>query len=212
LNILIFKKGNPDMKKYFVVFAAAVCFLLVSAQNDFASQFMNDTVTAGVPSCDSTSCHPSSVLHFDPTHAANCLSCHVKKDGSDIVLTATCVPCHPIGNPGSCNIVQLKTTVHAPLTTGCMVCHGDATLVLTACTTSGGCPATKVLGEADPRLATLRQFRDTVLAKSAFGKRIINIYYNNADAINASLDKSPILKAFSSKAIKAFIPVVEIFM
>ena len=204
------------MKKYFVLFAVVACFLFVSAQNGFARQYTKEACVDNCVNCDD--CHPSSVLHFDPTHAANCQNCHKRKDGTDIpVLTATCVPCHPLDNPGAaCSTVQLNTPTHAPLIPDCMVCHADATVVITPCTTTttapSGCPAAKVLGDTDPRLTTLRQFRDTVLAKSAFGKRIINMYYKNADSINASLDKSPILKAFSTKAIQAFMPVVEIFM
>ncbi|MCX5900928.1 MAG: hypothetical protein NTX06_09385, partial [Proteobacteria bacterium] len=113
------------------------------------------------------------------------------------------------GNAGVCNLVKL--TAHASVSPSCISCHGDKNVVATVCSTSN-CPVAKVLGDADPRLATLRQFRDKVLAKSAFGKRIINIYYNNADAINASLDKNPTLKAFSYKALQSFIPVAEIFM
>jgi len=117
------------------------------------------------------------------------------------VLSSKCIVCHPLSSPGFCNLV--KTTNHAAASPTCVSCHTDC---------KSTCPAAKVLGDEDPRLAQLRDFRDKVLAKSALGKRIINSYYNNADSINAALEKNPILKAYSYQALQSFIPVLEIFM
>ena len=36
----------------------------------------------------------------------------------------------------------------------------------------------------------------------ALGRRIIQIYYNNADSINVALDRSPTLKAFTRRVFE----------
>ena len=69
----------------------------------------------------------------------------------------------------------------------------------------------KVLGAADPRVETLRRFRDTFLARSATGRRLINFYYTNAEAVDATLDTHCALKAVSSYVLKVFVPVLALF-
>ncbi len=184
------------MKKHILAFAVVSCFMFVCVQNGFAYSNVNQGCTT---------CHTKETLHAGAGHTT-CTNCHPSASGgAGNVTPSKCAACHPAGKVGSCNLVSKHSTGN------CMSCHGDKDVVTVVCSTST-CPAAKVLGDADPRLATLRQFRDKVLAKSAFGKRIINIYYNNADAINASLEKNPMLKAFSYKALQSFIPVAEIFM
>ena len=58
----------------------------------------------------------------------------------------------------------------------------------------GGCAAAYLLGEDNPRLDTLREFRDGVLAKSTIGSKLIEVYYNTGDEVIAILDKNPRLK------------------
>jgi len=191
------------MKKYFFLFAGVAFFLFVGAQNGFAHSVMSQ-------GCTVSGCHSQATVHAGTTHATlSCDKCHQTVAGGGDAYPSKCIACHPRGNVGACNLV--KFTSHASVSPSCISCHGDKNVVTTPCSTSS-CPAAKVLGDADPRLATLRQFRDKVLAKSVFGKGIINMYYNNADAINASLEKNPTLKAFSYKALQSFIPVAEIFM
>jgi hypothetical protein len=167
--------------------------MLVCAQNVFAyDNFKNG--------CNK--CHTASDIHSKSSHTT-CTNCHpTTSGGAGTVVPSKCIVCHPRGNPGKCNLT--KTSNHASV--NCASCH-------TECKSTGtGCPATQVLGDEDPGLATLRDFRDKVLNKSALGKGIINMYYNNADAINAALDKNPALKAFSHKALQSFISAAEIFM
>jgi hypothetical protein len=178
------------MKKLILALAVSGCALLMYAQNGYAYDNMADCLT----------CHDFSLtgLHTKSGHL-NCTSCHTIP-GDSSPAPAKCIACHPFGNPGQCSLV----TKHGGNNiTVCVTCHTD-------CTSS--CPAATVLGAEDSRLAKLRNFRDTVLAKSAFGKRIINSYYTNADAINAALEKNPTLKAYSYKALKTFIPVLDVFM
>jgi len=78
----------------------------------------------------------------------------------------------------------------------------------TTTVSSGPCPATKVLGEDNPKLKNLRDFRDTSLARSAIGRKTIQLYYNNAGSIDAALERSPALKAVARKVLEAIAPMV----
>ena len=69
----------------------------------------------------------------------------------------------------------------------------------------GACAAVYLLGEDDPRLDTLRQFRDDVLAKSTIGNKLIAAYYNNGEKIIAILDKNPIIKKSAKKILGSLV-------
>jgi len=56
------------------------------------------------------------------------------------------------------------------------------------------CIASYLLGDDDPGLEKLRNYRDTKLAASKVGKNIIKIYYNKSDAIIAVCEKNPVAK------------------
>ena len=75
-------------------------------------------------------------------------------------------------------------------------------------TTSVWCPSQKALGEDNPGLENLRAFRDNTLAQSAVGRRIIEIYYNNADSINAAFDRSPALRTVAKSVLEIIAPMV----
>ncbi len=85
------------------------------------------------------------------------------------------------------------------------------TTIATTTTTVPGkpCPAKNVLGEKNPKLENLRDFRDSNLAQSTIGRKIIQIYYNNAAGINAALDRSPALQAAAKMALEAVALAVE---
>jgi hypothetical protein len=70
------------------------------------------------------------------------------------------------------------------------------------------CPSRKALGENNPNLEYLRAFRDNTLSRSAIGQKIIQIYYNNGDSINAALDRSPALRAVARKVLEVIAPIV----
>ena len=94
----------------------------------------------------------------------------------------------------------VTTTTTAPATT---------TIPPTATTTvPGPCLATQMLGADSPNLEQLRYFRDSKLAQSAIGRRIIQIYYNNADNINAALERSPALHAVTRRMLETIAPMV----
>jgi hypothetical protein len=64
------------------------------------------------------------------------------------------------------------------------------------------CPGEKVLGADSPQLENMRAFRDSKLAQSAAGRRIIHVYYTNANSINAVLDRSPALRAVARQVLE----------
>lgn len=70
------------------------------------------------------------------------------------------------------------------------------------------CVATFVLGADNPNLENLRYFRDSRLAQSAVGRRIIQIYYNNADSINAALQHSSALRSVTRSVLEVIAPIV----
>ncbi|MFC1591359.1 rhodanese-like domain-containing protein [Thermodesulfobacteriota bacterium] len=74
------------------------------------------------------------------------------------------------------------------------------------------CPATAALGADDPRLATLRQFRDEVLSAVPSGRRLVAAYYRNAEAAGALLEQSPVLKAVARQAITCLVPVLQLMV
>jgi len=76
-------------------------------------------------------------------------------------------------------------------------------------TTTGWCPSQKVLGKDNPDLENLRAFRDSTLAHSAVGRRVTQIYYNNAESINEALDSSPALRAAARRFLEAIAMMVE---
>jgi len=73
---------------------------------------------------------------------------------------------------------------------------------------SSKCPIVAMLGKDDPAVAILRQFRDSILAQSAVGRKVIQIYYNNADSINAALERSPVLRPMARRVLEIIVPMV----
>ena len=71
------------------------------------------------------------------------------------------------------------------------------------------CPATQVLGPDNPALESLRTLRDSKLAQSALGRKMIQMYYTNADSINDTLDRNPALRAFAGKLLEMIAPLAE---
>jgi hypothetical protein len=101
------------------------------------------------------------------------------------------------------NNCSTTTTTTVPTTTTSII------LSTTTTTTSGKkCPISQTLGDDDPNLANLRNFRDSKLAQSAIGRKIISIYYKNADSINNALERSPALKAFTRRMLEVIAPMV----
>jgi hypothetical protein len=107
-------------------------------------------------------------------------------------------------------------------TTGCIDQDVDGYYLGTGCTPadcddtdksktdcSSGCPAAKVLGEDAASITALQTFRDSTLANSSVGRAIIEIYYNNADSVNAALDASPALQTLTRIGLQSAAKVLQ---
>ena len=70
------------------------------------------------------------------------------------------------------------------------------------------CPIARMLGDNDPNVERLRDFRDNRLVHSAVGRIIIQMYDNNADSIDAALDRSPALRAVARRVLEVCAPLV----
>ncbi|MBN2107123.1 MAG: hypothetical protein JW832_06815, partial [Deltaproteobacteria bacterium] len=92
------------------------------------------------------------------------------------------------------------TTTTAESTTTSSLQPAPSTTTTTA---AGSCPAEKVLGQDNRGLESLRALRDSRLARSAEGRRLIKLYYAHAGSINAALDRSPALRAVTRQWLEA---------
>jgi hypothetical protein len=70
------------------------------------------------------------------------------------------------------------------------------------------CPAQYALGVDNPDIDTLREFRDSTLAQSAVGRRIIRIYYDNAGSINEAFERSPALRTVAKSVLEMIAQMV----
>ncbi len=129
-----------------------------------------------------------------------------KIDASGGATTTTSITSATTTLPGGTSTTttpasDTTTTIAGEVTSTTTTAEPDTT---TTTTVSGKpCPATLVLGENAATLRDLRAFRDGRLARSAFGRKIVHIYYNNAGSIAAALDRSPALRTFIKGALEA---------
>ena len=116
------------------------------------------------------------------------------------------------GQVGHLIITTTTTTVGStttvPTTTTTAITTTSIISSTTTTTTTGICPAKKALGENNPNLENLRDFRDSKLAQSVIGRKVIQTYYKNADSINAALERSPALRAVARRVLETIAPMV----
>jgi hypothetical protein len=71
------------------------------------------------------------------------------------------------------------------------------------------CASSKMLGAAHPHLEILRQFRDTVMARSLKGRIYTKLYYFYSDQVSAILDSDPLLREQAAALLASAIPSAE---
>ena len=74
---------------------------------------------------------------------------------------------------------------------------------------TSSCSATYLLGKNDPRLNTLRQFRDDVLSKSPNGREIIQLYYLWSPFIVKAMEENEILKEQLKETVDKILEVID---
>jgi hypothetical protein len=116
---------------------------------------------------------------------------------------------------GFCNQGQIKRSLTQDDKDGITYLYGDGTGTTSTTTVpshttttsipvpSVVCPAETVLGLDNPDLDSLRALRDGPLARSAAGQKLIQMYYDNAESINAALERSPAMHSMARKFFEA---------
>ena len=74
------------------------------------------------------------------------------------------------------------------------------------------CGFSSFLGNNHPALDTLRRFRDEVLKKYTFGRRLIDVYYRNQYKVFSFVERHPALKKYAVRLIESFAQVLEFFL
>jgi hypothetical protein len=75
--------------------------------------------------------------------------------------------------------------------------------------TAKPCVASYLLGADDPRLDTLRHYRDEKLATNKAGRDLIKMYYDKSDDIIAICEKNPAAKRSLKQMLESIIPVIK---
>ena len=123
VGLRIGSKGGVSVKKIGIVlfcisFCLAVLFILPQAGKS------NLTVDdSGCLECHDAA-YPDGTLHSQPAHS-DCTICHDVT--GDTPSSSTCINCHPLGNPGKCELVLFHedSTAYDPSGTSCLTCHSD---------------------------------------------------------------------------------------
>jgi pimeloyl-ACP methyl ester carboxylesterase len=71
------------------------------------------------------------------------------------------------------------------------------------------CPVTCLLGENDARVASIRLFRDRVLAKNGIGKKLVALYYTNGETASALFDHHPLINGAARTVLCYLVPVIN---
>jgi hypothetical protein len=103
--------------------------------------------------------------------------------------TTTTTSVAPTTTSTTATTVAATTTTPAPSSTTTSAGGG-----MSSTTTTAQCPVRKALGDDVRSIAQLQAFRDTTLAQSALGRRVIEMYYKYAGNIDAALERSPALQ------------------
>ncbi len=74
------------------------------------------------------------------------------------------------------------------------------------------CPFTFLLQNSDPRLDILRQFRDSVLAKTPLGTRLIYHFYAHSEEIISLFNTYPVIKHSAQRLTEQLLPTMRSFL
>ena len=83
----------------------AICFVVLG----LALIVIFPQLSASRPYVDGsfcTQCHEVADLQSNTGHGNNCTLCHTEQPPAATVFTDTCIPCHPVANPGRCELVR----------------------------------------------------------------------------------------------------------
>lgn len=81
-------------------------------------------------------------------------------------------------------------------------------LTRTGSRAQASCIAAQVLGADNPKLETLRKFRDEILSRSVTGKKLISLYYSSSDQLTVWCRQYPVLNKASESFFNSIVPVI----
>jgi len=142
-----------------------------------------------------------------------CCYCRGPEDGTPLKATCTCAEGQIEFDPGTsvgleflgCNLEDICEDECTSQGKGSFVAaEGDCYN-----STCEICPLSYLLGEDDPRLDTLRRFRDEFLAQTAGGRELIDFYYRNGEIITIMLQAMPYVRQSAMEMIETMMPAIE---
>jgi pimeloyl-ACP methyl ester carboxylesterase len=75
---------------------------------------------------------------------------------------------------------------------------------------NGSCPVTYLLGANDDGVASMRRFRDRVLAGSTTGRRLVGLYYKYGENATALFASHPLCKNVARTIVGYLVPVLNL--
>jgi hypothetical protein len=72
------------------------------------------------------------------------------------------------------------------------------------------CPVSYLLGEDNGRVASIRRFRDRVLADSTIGRKMVGFYYRYGEKAVALFENHPLCKASARTILSYLVPVINL--
>ena len=125
------------MKKQLVI---AFLFCAVASLVWVPSGFSWTTYSSGCGTChgDSSEVHPDHGVGEEG--GVNCSSCHVATESP---ATSTCIVCHPVGDPGKCELAigHEDSQLYEPEGDSCLTCHAaECDEPPAGCETDDDCP------------------------------------------------------------------------
>jgi hypothetical protein len=94
---------------------------------------------------------------------------------------------------GQCRVLTTTSTTSVSTTTG----------------PDDHCLSKKLYGEQSEETELLREFRDSVLSKTAEGQEIIKLYYLWSPAILAAMERDEAFRNWVKETIDSILPVIE---
>jgi len=103
------------------------------------------------------------------------------------------------------------STIHGPVhatvgSTATTTAPGSTT---TTTASAGACAVETIYGERSAEVELLREYRDTVLSRSATGRRIISQYYELSPAVSEFLQKDPAARERARRVFDSMLPVLK---
>lgn len=161
-----------------------------------------------------TSCHDHDSFNSD--HNNDCDICHA--EGYTAPSTAICIQCHPIDDPGECNLVDF----HEGFGTDCLLCHPECKEVPDTTTTTTipadsttttvatqPCPTEEIYGENSEEVEILRYFRDYTLSTTPEGQEMIRLYYQWSPAIVRIMEEDEDFKKEVKGMVDEILPLID---